>query len=215
MNQEGGSQSRPLMTESTRMLNWAEKHTLSLKTEHISGATNIRADWLSRTQTDQGEWLLYPSLFQELLRFGHPIVDLFAHLLNAQLLRFFSWLPCPGAEGCNALRSAWPPGLLYAFPPLPLISKVIRKILTENVELLLVALYWLRRPWYADLMNLSVESPWRIPRERISYLRQNSSEGPWITDINTSSHGERPSNEVSASKQFRLESTKDPTTKLR
>uniref|UniRef100_A0A2D4HVC6 Uncharacterized protein n=1 Tax=Micrurus lemniscatus lemniscatus TaxID=129467 RepID=A0A2D4HVC6_MICLE len=78
-----------------------------------------------------------------------------------------------GSEGVNALRCQWPKGLLYAFPPLPLILAVIRKTLQQKAEILLVAPYWPRRPWFEDLVSLSVSCLWRIPPERV-YLSQSS-----------------------------------------
>lgn len=53
-------------------------------------------------------------------------------------------------------------------PPLPLIPHIIRKILAEQAEVLLVAPMWPRRPWYADLLNLSIFRPWRISDNQIS-----------------------------------------------
>lgn len=51
----------------------------------------------------------------------------------------------------DALRSQWTPDLLYAFPPIPLIPKVIRKLLHEQVKIVLLASHWPRRSWFADL----------------------------------------------------------------
>lgn len=59
-NREGGTRSAPLMEESNKLLIWAEKHTLSLTAEHISGTANLQADWLSRQQIDHAEWRLHP-----------------------------------------------------------------------------------------------------------------------------------------------------------
>lgn len=90
------------------------------------------------------EWSLHPLLFKELTtHFGIPSVDLFASRDNNQTPRFYSRFPTPGAETVDALRSPWPPSLLlYAFPPLPLISRVIRKLLEERVELIFLAPHW-------------------------------------------------------------------------
>lgn len=109
INREGGTRSRSLMEESARLFTWAE---------HISGTTNLRADWLSRQMIDQAEWRLHPSLFRALsIKFGCLIVDCFASQDNAQLPRFFTRFPCPAAKDVDALHCPWPPGLLYASPP--------------------------------------------------------------------------------------------------
>ncbi|XP_058037816.1 uncharacterized protein LOC131197588 [Ahaetulla prasina] len=169
INRWGGTHSRTLMTETLTLGHWAEFNLLSLRASHISGTANVRADALSRQQIDQAEWKLDPALFQKIsLRFGLPKVDLFATPSNHQLPRFFARFPSPGAEAVDALRSPWPLELLYAFPPLPLIPKVIRKLLEEKAELILVAPHWPRRPWFADLKALSVTTPWRIPDNQIA-----------------------------------------------
>lgn len=80
-----------------------------------------------------------------------------------------------GVEGVGAMRSLWPPRLLYAFSPLPVIPKVIRKMLGEGVEILLLAPHWLWWPWFASLVALSAAWPWRLPQARISL-----SQGPLV-----------------------------------
>lgn len=84
---------------------------------------------------------------------------------NHQTSRFFTHFPTPGVEGVDALRSPWPSGLMYIFPPLVIISKVIRKLLLEKAELIVVAPHWPRHPWFADLLALSVVPQWRLPQD--------------------------------------------------
>ncbi|XP_058029019.1 uncharacterized protein LOC131193143 [Ahaetulla prasina] len=159
INREGGTRSRALMAEAERLMHWAEKHTLSVKMEYISGASSIKADWLSRARLDRSEWRLHPLLFQELSqRFEVPILDLFASLENTQLPRYFSRFRVPGAENYNALRCHWPRGLLYMFPLISLIPRVLRMLLTERAELLLVAPHWPHWSWFADLVSLCIPS---------------------------------------------------------
>uniref|UniRef100_A0A2D4KIK5 Reverse transcriptase RNase H-like domain-containing protein n=1 Tax=Micrurus paraensis TaxID=1970185 RepID=A0A2D4KIK5_9SAUR len=154
------------------MFHWVERHVASIRAEHISGDTNTKADWLSRAVIDQGEWQMHPHIFQEIVhRFGTPQVDLFATPQNSQLPRFYSRYNTPGAEGVNALRGRWPQELLYAFPPLPLIPQVIRKLIEEQAEVVLLTPFWPRRQWFADLRELSVAAPWRIPEDRIQLLQ--------------------------------------------
>lgn len=128
---------------------------------------NSQADALSCHQLDHAEWSLPAHLFLEITsHFGHPLVDLFASATNHQVPRSFS--RDPGAEAIDALRSPWPSGLLYAFPPFPLISRVLKKLLEEKAELILLAPRWPRRNWYADLVSLSVARPWNIPDDLIA-----------------------------------------------
>lgn len=122
VNREGGTRSQSLMFEAELLLNWAERYTLSMKADHISGVANVRADWLSRETIDPVEWQLHPLLFCELsLRFGTPVLDLFTSHKNAQLPRFVSRYPDPLAENYNALPCCHK-ALLGISPPPSLLS---------------------------------------------------------------------------------------------
>ncbi|XP_070613470.1 uncharacterized protein [Erythrolamprus reginae] len=168
VNHQGGTRSDRLMQEAHKLMSWAERHLASIRAEHISGIENTQADWLSRTTIDPGEWTLNPEAFQLIVqRYGVPVADLFATQHNRQLPRFFSRFPTPEAEQVNALLSPWPKGLLYAFPPVCLLHRVVAKIISEEADILLVAPYWPRRPWFANLMGLSILPPWRIPLQRL------------------------------------------------
>lgn len=145
-------------------MSWAERHIISVKAEHISGSSHLQADWLSQTHLDPSEWQLHPQLFLELsLMFSKPVLDLFIRPKNAQLLRFFLRFHALRAESCNALCCRWPEGLLYAFPPICLIPRVLQKLISEQAEILLIVPHWPCWPWFADLVALSVSKPWRIP----------------------------------------------------
>ncbi|XP_070607583.1 uncharacterized protein [Erythrolamprus reginae] len=175
---QGGTRSKALMREALKLGLWAEKHLQSLLADHISGSLNVQADWLSRATIDPGEWNLHQDLFHQIsLKFGLPVLDLFATEANAHLPRFFSRFPSPGAEAINALRSPWPPGLLYAFPPIPILPDVIHKVLSERARVILIAPHWPRRPWFADLQQLSIQDPWRLPVSG-DMLRQGASFHP-------------------------------------
>lgn len=59
------------------------------------------------------------------------------------------------AQGRKDAMPSGAHGLRVCISPLPLILRVIRKLLAERAELLLVAPHWPRRPWCADLVSLS------------------------------------------------------------
>ncbi|XP_034260139.2 uncharacterized protein LOC132711049 [Pantherophis guttatus] len=107
INREGGTQSRSLLKEMDNLFSWVENHLVSVRAEHILGASNVRADWLSQTQLDPSEWMLHPDLFRELVKkFGQPSVDLFACPDNAQLPKFSLTFSEPGGNGLQ--RSVLP-----------------------------------------------------------------------------------------------------------
>lgn len=160
-----GSRSTTVHKEATLLFHWAEKHLASIHAEHIRGRDNLGADWLSRQDILAGGWALNRDVFKEIVNsLGNPKVDLFASAHNCQLPRFFSRYHHPQAEGMNALTSPWPSGLLYAFPPIRLFPKVIRKIRQQRVRLILVAPWWPRRPWFLSLHVMSVRDPIRLPQ---------------------------------------------------
>ena len=54
----------------------------------------------------------------------------------------------------DALSLDWRGLLGYAFPPFPILAKVIRKARLESASLILIAPRWPAQPWYPDLLNL-------------------------------------------------------------
>ncbi|XP_042329170.1 uncharacterized protein LOC121933463 [Sceloporus undulatus] len=159
VNCQGGTTSRSLMKEAQTLLTWAESNLLSLEAKHLQGQLNTKADWLSRTDIDQGEWSLHPKVYQSVIEtLGHPVLDLFASPSNVKTPRFFSRFKTQGAENFNALNCRWPEGLLYAFPPVPLLSRLLSKIWRTRSEVILIAPAWLRRPWFSEILNLSIQS---------------------------------------------------------
>ena len=124
------------------------------------------ADMLSRVE-DSSEIFLSHAAFQHvcLLRtggriWGCPTLDVFAGGARGQhvLQRFYSLFYTPGAIGANAMYQCWQldarrpgrAGLLWVFPPFPLIAAVINKLLVEQVDAILI-LPRLMRFWSALL----------------------------------------------------------------
>lgn len=108
------------------LLSWAEENLQSILAEHLAGADNVQADWLSRRRRlMKTEWQLNPQVFQEItVQFGVLKVDLFTSADNNQVPRGRQ----QGEEAIDALQSPKPQGLLYAFPPFPLIQRVLSRV---------------------------------------------------------------------------------------
>ena len=70
-------------------------------------------------------------------RFGDPWADA-AHALVAPLVCYH---------------------LVYAFPPLQLLPRLLRRLEAEGVPAILIAPDWPRRAWYADLVRLVADAP--------------------------------------------------------
>ncbi|CAJ0962706.1 unnamed protein product [Ranitomeya imitator] len=173
INNQGGTRSRAAMQEVSHILRWAETNHSSISAVHIPGVENWAADFLSRQGLASGEWELHPEVFRQIcLRWGTPDVDLMASRLNAKVHNFIARSRDPQAIGVDALIFPWHQFQLpYVFPPLPLLPKVIQKIKTEGVPVILVAPDWPRCAWYAELVQLVADVPWRLP-DRPDLLRQ-------------------------------------------
>ena len=64
----------------------------------------------------------------------YPDVDLFASYINHQVDRFVSWFPQPGAWHCDTFSFSWNDTLSYIFAPVTLISRILYKIVEDEVE---------------------------------------------------------------------------------
>ena len=93
-----------------------------------SQVLNVRADRESRTLLDHNDWHLSPVVFYRINQTWGPLeLDLFASRLSAQLSRFVSWRPDPGAEAFDAFSLEWSKVRGYAFPHLRLSGVVSDK----------------------------------------------------------------------------------------
>lgn len=165
LNHQGGTKSSAAFREASRILRWAELHVPALSAVHIPGVDNWIADFLSRETVDPGEWALHPEVFLLLCqRWGFPDVDLFASRFNHKCPGYVSRSRDPKALAVDALITPWTGfQLLYLFPPLPLLPRVLKRVKLEGVPAILVAPDWPRRAWYADLVNLLADAPWPLP----------------------------------------------------
>ena len=96
-------------------------------------------------------------------RWGKPNIDLFASIHNHKLTVFCSRLPCPVALSRDAFSISWssfPSG--YAFPPIVLLDKVLKKVHMDQARLLLVAPFWPNRCWYLGILHNLVDLPLMI-----------------------------------------------------
>ena len=102
--------------------------------------------------------MLHKEVFQKIcLRAALRLeIDLFVSALNAQLPKFFSRGRDPQAWKIDALSFPWTVQGLFAFPPFSMIPKVLEKVASEEVDLLLVTPFWPRRPWFPLFFKLLV-----------------------------------------------------------
>jgi hypothetical protein len=158
---QGGVISPSLSVQAERILVWAYSQGLILSAVHVSGVSNVLADALSRSNTVvQTEWSLAHRLLQRIWAWWFkPMVDLFATRFNHRLPVYVSPVADPQAWAVDALSISWMGLEAYAFPPLPLLDKVLHKAELERPRLILVAPWWPKQPWFPDLLRLSSADP--------------------------------------------------------
>ena len=165
INKQGGTRSKRLFTLAKKILLWCRESGTRLLCRHIAGRLNVKADQLSRkSQVIGTEWSLSPRVIEAIWAlWGRPHIDLFATRDNRKIDTFVSPFPDEWAWATDAMSISWKGMWAYAFPPIPLLPKVLRKIREELSEIILVAPWWPKREWSLDLLELSVEPPRALP----------------------------------------------------
>ena len=167
IKKQGGTRSAHLCDVTWQILQFADKNGIMISVRHIPGKLNVIADRLSRPdRLAATEWTLASSLFQLLdLSLGPLMIDLFATRHNRRTQTFVSPVPDPLAYSVDALSMDWEglPGP-YAFPPLPVLPRVLQKIgACQSTVLVLIAPAWQKQSWYPMLLELLVDVPRRLP----------------------------------------------------
>ena len=166
VNKQGGTVSRALCFLASRLLRWTESFDVHLNVRYLRGHASVLADLLSRRGQVVGtEWSLHPQVARSLLRvWGNPSIDIFATCLNAKLPLYCSLVPDPQAVFEDAFRHPWDDLDLYAFPPFPLIGRVVARVReSSHLAMTLVAPLWPEKEWFADLLLLLTQPPLALP----------------------------------------------------
>ena len=147
---------------------------------HPTGSNNVLSDALSRShQLPHSEWSLNMTVFRSLRRMWPVQIDLFATSDNRRCSIYFSPFHDPMSAGTDAFLQSWDGLQAYVFPPVAIIPRVLAKLrASTGTELTLVAPHWAQRPWFSDLLQLSLAPPvvlpsrqdlLRLPRSRHLY----------------------------------------------
>lgn len=121
---------------------------------------NVIADRESRRSDTDTEWSLSDHAFDFIFdKWGPFDIDLFASLLNAKCDRYISWVPDPGSLAVDAFTLSWKEFYFYAFPPFILIPRVLRKIVDDGAEGILVVPWWPSQPWFPLFRRLFSSEP--------------------------------------------------------
>lgn len=164
INKQGGTRSTNLSSLAAQFWKWCRHRDITPVASYLPGQDNLIADFLSRGRCLPSEWMLHPEVMSLIQRTMGPLrVDLFASALNHQLPLYCSRVQDPGAWALDAFSISWRGIQAYAFPPIALIPRVLRKIREDKAVVLLVAPYWPRRPWFLELFDLLASRPMSLP----------------------------------------------------
>ena len=156
INKMGGTKSMKCNTLARELWRWAEERKVWLIASYIPGRLNVEADFESRHFSDDTEWSLNESIFQDICtEIGKPDVDLFASRHNYKVNTYVSWVPDPKASYVDAFSLNWATlNLCYLFPPFSLIGRCLQKIQMERATAILVTPNWPGQAWYSKLIML-------------------------------------------------------------
>lgn len=167
VNKQGGLRSHQLHMLAHRLIIWASSHLLSLRATHVPGLLNRGADLLSRGSPRYKDWKLHSGTVAQIWEeYGKAEVDLFASREDAQCHLYYSLTDLSAPLGVDALAHEWPRALLYAFPPLELITATLSRVRERRHSLILVAPYWPAMHWMAEIFQLLCSRPWPLPLRR-------------------------------------------------
>ena len=186
---KGGSTSYYLSSLAELIWKRVAKFNWNIRVAYIKGNFNVLADQLSRNTPLSTEWSLNHQEFQEKILSLNPElqVDLFATHLNRKLEKFVS--PCPDerAVAVDALSISWEKwDHLYLYPPTPLISKALSKLMNTSCKsAILITPELPSRPWYMALQHRRIPSTilevqlGQIVVDRVITLQQTTKLRAW------------------------------------
>lgn len=156
-----GSVRFPLLSSIAKDIwQWCEERNIFLFASHIPSSENVTADSESRQLDTNTEWSLSKSAFRAVFRrFGPFEIDLFASALNAKCDTYISWLPDPGSFAVDAFTLSWEGLFFYAFPPFILVTRVLRKIIDDRAEGVVVVPWWPSQSWFPLFQRMLIEEP--------------------------------------------------------
>ena len=176
ISKQGGTHVHYLSKKAESLLLFCHHQQISLQARHVPGKLNIIADFLSRPHCIlHTEWTLARKVLLPIWETWHkPMVDLFATKFNHRLDLYVSPLPDPEAWAVDALSFPWKGFQGYAFPPIPILGKVIRKARLDQAALILVCPLWPAQPWYPDLLQLTHSPPLALALGKKSLVQPRS-----------------------------------------
>ena len=173
IRKQGGTHSQSLFHKTLELFDLLDQFVITLVPTHLPGARNVTADALSRiSQPSPTEWRLPTETLNNLFcAFGTPLIDMYATAENRVTPVFVSPYPDDRAWAVDALSLSWDDlGLVYAFPPAPIVPKTLQRIQkSRGTTVIMIASQHLSRPWHPLLLQLSTRP--RIPLQDVNLFQ--------------------------------------------
>ncbi|KYQ52282.1 hypothetical protein ALC60_08607 [Trachymyrmex zeteki] len=139
----------PLLSNVARDIwRWCEERNIYLFASYIASVDNVIADSESRISNTDTEWSLSIRAFNRINNtFG-------ASLINTKVRTYISWVP-----------DSW---VFYAFPPIILLPRVLRKLYDDEATGVLVVPWWPSQPWFPMFHRLLISDlVWFAPSQSL------------------------------------------------
>lgn len=160
IKRQGGAKSPSLRAKAVTLWNWCICHQISISAIYLSGIQNMTADMHSRKFSQNHKWEIDTMILHSIFtRLETPKIDLFTTVKKKKCPQFCSRAGWGHRSLEDAFLLKWNRPLLYAYPPVLLISKAIYKIKKEKVRVILIAPTWPRQTWFPYLLQLVVWPP--------------------------------------------------------
>lgn len=166
VNRMGGIQYPKLNNLARQIWQWCESKNIWIFASYIKSKDNVIADKESRRLPIETEWELNDDHFRLVKnRFGPFDIDLFATNINRKCVKFISWYKDPESWSVDAFTVSWTQFYFYAFPPFSLILRVLKKIMEDKAEGIVIVPNWPTQAWFPLFLSLLVEKPFYLGPE--------------------------------------------------
>lgn len=161
INKMGKVRFMSLSDLSRQIWSWCEKRKLWVFASYIKSSDNANADRESRWSYIGTEWGLATYAYKKVIKaLGVPEIDLFASRIDKECPRYFSWKADPEAVNVDAFTANWREvGFFWAFPPFSLVTRVLRKIITDKGQGIVVVPNLPSQPWFPSFKSLIIGDP--------------------------------------------------------
>lgn len=159
-----GAQSSLFCQEAILLWDVCIGNSILLKVDDFTGAQNMLADLLSRWFISHHMWSDCPDITKSIFKlWGTSQMDLFATKDNRKYHQFCSWADHSPGSLTEAFLLLWSEGVLYTFPTILPLPRVLCKVKEYKAHLILSAPAKSHQHWFSQLLNLSTSPPLSLP----------------------------------------------------